>query len=251
MKESAIDALARVDERHWYYLARRDLVRDAAAGAALPDAGGLRVLDVGCGAAGTTSFLAGWGDVTAVDRSPAAARWMARRVPGGRFVEGSVVDLDDLLDEARFDLVTCFGMLNHRSIASPDAAIGALGRRVSDGGILILEEPADPRLHRQVDVVGHTARRFELPTLVEAVQGAGLEVLDARYLHAWAWPVARAIALKQRRYPPAGNQLPSELERQGLNRVAYALTRAERRLGSVGLRAPFGTGCWVIARARG
>lgn len=246
--EANTRALAAIDEHHWMYRNRRAMIDEALATLALDPASTPHVLDVGCGPGGTTKHLAQVGPVTAIDPSPAAASFVLERIPTARFLLGAIDDLDELLGDARFGLVACFGALNHLSVADPRSAVRSLADRVAPGGGLLLEEPADQRLHRHMDVVSDTVRRFDLEDLRAATTDAGLQLVQSRYVHAWAWPVAWALARRERHRPPAPDRPPAELAIDSFARTATLLDRAERRLARTRLRLPVGTGCWVVAR---
>lgn len=250
MRDESVEALGSIDTHHWFFRARNDLIDDAVDLLGMNAPGTRSVLDVGCGPGGTTMRLASIGDVTAIDPSPAAAPFVTRRIPSARFLQGGIDDLDDLLGEEEFDLVSCFGVLNQRSVADPDRAMAALARRVAPGGGLLIGEPADERLRRQIDAESETAVRFDLKELCDSVQSAHLDLIAARYVHGWAWPVARVLAWNDRRRPKSPEELPTEMSTEALARTAYLLTRVERRVARH-LTPPRGTGCWVVARRPG
>jgi len=100
---------------------------------------GLNVLDVGCGAGLVCEPLARLGgSVTGVDAAPeniAAAQ--AHAAASGLSIDyrsGSVEDMSD-----RFDLVTCFEVVEHAS--DQPGFVGGLARAVGDGGLLVMSTP--------------------------------------------------------------------------------------------------------------
>lgn len=250
MRDESVEALASIDTHHWYFRARNDLISDAIDQLGMSVPRTRTVLDVGCGPGGTTMLLAAVGQVTAIDPSPAAAPFVARRIPSARFLLGGVDDLDALVGEEEFDLVCCFGALNQRSVSQPDRAVAALARRVAPGGGLMLAEPADERLRRQMDAESETAVRFDLRDLCNSVRSTQLEVVTARYVHGWAWPVARLLAWNDQRRPKSPQERPAEMSTEAFARTAYLLSRVERRLAHR-LEPPCGTGCWVVAQRPG
>ena len=212
-----------------------------------PHDGALTMLDVGCGPGGTTTELSSYGHITAIDPSTASQRWVTQRLPDARFLLGGVDQLDDLLGDETFDVVSAFNSLYHRSITDPRHAVESLARQVANGGLLMLEEPADQRLFRQQDRVSHTGRRFDITDLVEPCEAAGLRVVSRRFLHSWAWPAARMIAWRDQRRPPAGDAVASEMASPLLDAVAARLERLEGAAVRRGYSPGRGTGCWVVA----
>lgn len=246
MDDRWIDALATVDQWHWLYRERADRIA-ATLGRWRPGAGALTMLDVGCGPGGTTTELSSYGHITAIDPSTASQRWVTQRLPDARFLLGGVDQLDDLLGDETFDVVSAFNSLYHRSITDPRHAVESLARQVANGGLLMLEEPADQRLFRQQDRVSHTGRRFDIIDLVEPCEAAGLRVVSRRFLHSWAWPAARMIAWRDQRRPPAGDAVASEMASPLLDAVAARLERMEGAAVRRGYSPGRGTGCWVVA----
>lgn len=251
MRDEALDALAQVDTTHWYYRARFDAIHEVLATGVRRSDTERSILDVGCGPGGTTRELARFGRVTALDPSAAAQEWLARRVPAARFARGSIADLDVLLGPSEFDVVTCFGVLNHRSVTAPTEALDSLCRRVAAGGLLLLEEPADERLRRQMDTVGETSRRFELEDLSGSVAASGLRVIQARYINSWAWGLARTLALVEGLRPRPPDEMPREMTGGGVDRLCYGLTVRERRRVARGHAPRRGTGVWIVAERPG
>ncbi|MBM3662405.1 MAG: class I SAM-dependent methyltransferase [Actinobacteria bacterium] len=243
-----IEGLASIDTWHWFFRVRRLLIDDALVRLGIDRDGRHTVLDVGCGPGGTTATLASVGPVTAIDPSPIAGRYLMERMPEADFHLGGLDDLDHLLDERTFDLVCCFGALNQASVPNPAAAIGRLAARVAPGGGLLIDEPADDRLRRQMDRAGSSVRRFELGDLGEFARSSGLIVLDAHYVHGWAWPIARMLAWHSQLRPKPADHPPSELMNRSLDRTAYRIARLEHAAGRRGIRSPRGTGCWVVAQ---
>lgn len=248
MLSDQIEGLASIDTWHWFFRARRLLIDDALHRLGIERDGRHAVLDVGCGPGGTTATLAAVGPVTAIDPSPVAGRYLSERVPDATFHLGGLDDLDELLGGRTFDLVCCFGALNQASVPDPSAAVGRLAATVAPGGGLLIDEPADERLRRQIDLSGSSVRRFELEDLTESVRSSGLHVVDARYVHGWAWPIARLLAWQSRRRPKPADHPPTELANRSLDRAAYQFARLEHAAARRGVRPPRGTGCWVVAR---
>lgn len=98
------------------------------------------LLDAGCGEGETLARL---GDAlpprtVAVDLSPEAVEFTARRLPRVEVSRASVLDLP--FADAGFDLVVCLEVLEH--IESPDAALAELAR--VSGEHLVVSVPHEP-----------------------------------------------------------------------------------------------------------
>ena len=103
-------------------------------------AGGLEVLDAGCGVGYGAEMLAraGASRVVGVDLSSEAIATASERA--GEVAEFQVGDVQDPpFDEGSFDLVVCFEVLEH--LEDPEPAITALKGVLREGGTLIASSP--------------------------------------------------------------------------------------------------------------
>lgn len=75
MEPDVFAKMGKVEQRHWWFCARRKILADQIERLALPDTAHL--LEVGCGTGGNLSMLSRFGRVVAVEPD-AAARRVAR-----------------------------------------------------------------------------------------------------------------------------------------------------------------------------
>jgi 2-polyprenyl-3-methyl-5-hydroxy-6-metoxy-1,4-benzoquinol methylase len=144
---------------------------------------GLRILDVGCGAGVMTNHLRRYGDVTGVDFSGAAiaaARVFTARRFGRRptFHAGS---LEALPDDASFDVITLFDVLEHISRAERPGFLADLRTRLAEGGLVFASTPYPEFTKRRRTVGDDTLQiideEVELPQLVREAADAGLKLI--------------------------------------------------------------------------
>ncbi len=164
--------------------------RVAAAGLAW---GGLRLLDVGCGAGlAAEAFARRGASVTAIDASAeaiAAARLHAEQ--GGLTIDYRVAAPEDLAEEeARFDVVVALEVIEH--VADRDAFLAALAGLTRPGGLVflstlnrtarsfLLAKLGAEYLLRLLPVGTHDWRGFVTPAeLARGLRRAGLAVTDS------------------------------------------------------------------------
>jgi len=164
--------LAEVESRHFWFAARRRLVREAI-GRAVPDFGQRRLFDIGCGSGGMLAYLASTGIplAGACDAYPESLQLVRRRT------EAPLV----LIDEGRlpplasgYSLLSLFDVLEH--IDADEETLRFLHSILLPGGVLVLTVPAHPFLFDEMDRIAHNRRRYRGAELRDKLRGAGFEI---------------------------------------------------------------------------
>jgi len=180
--------LREIERTHWWFRARRRILR-----AALEREGveARTILDVGCGAGANLELLAECfpgAELQGVDveREPLRFCRADRRLPVS---QADAVQLP--FADASFDLVTALDALEH--IADEARALRELHRVCRPGGALVATVPAFDWLWGSVDELGHHERRYRRAELVARVEAAGFEVVLDRYFNFWLLPAVAAV----------------------------------------------------------
>jgi len=237
----AYDAVAAVEDRHWWYRSRNDVLARALAGLA-PG----RAVEIGCGTGFVLALLErlGW-TVLGLDMQLEGLRH-ARARTGAPLVRTGAPRVP-LADPA--DLVVLCDVLEHTDEAPLlEAALAA----TRPGGHLLVTVPARPSLWSSDDVlVGHR-RRYTSETLLGALQRAGFRVPVLRPFHACVTPLAARAARRERRtatVPRREEWLAAAAVAPGATvcRVMGAILALENRLGTR-VPLPFGSALLALAR---
>lgn len=186
------------EERHWWFVARREIVGRLVEALPLPE--GARVVDAGCGTGANAAFLAARGEgryrVLGIDPT-APAIDLAHRfsLPGLEFRCGT---LSDLLGEgeAAADLVLMLDVIEH--VEDDRSLVEQAVRLLGPGGHLLVTVPADPRLWSPHDEVFGHYRRYEPHTLREVLRGLPLEILVLSPFNARLYPLIRTVRAVKR-----------------------------------------------------
>jgi SAM-dependent methyltransferase len=201
---------------------------------------GPQVLDAGAGLGTFTELAAAEADrVVALEPDPAFVRNLERRFAGRRDVTVLCAELNALTPSllgTRFDAALCLNVLEH--IPDDLDALVRLRDMLRPGGRLLLLVPAHERLYGAYDRAAGHVRRYSRDSLRVALDAAGLEIRELRYVNplgALAWLVAIRLA-RRGELPSAGLRL--------FDRLVPLLRTLDR------LRLPFGQSLWAVAQPR-
>ena len=211
MDEDEIRRSAALEERHWWYAARRAMVRRELRGL---EPG--RALDVGCGMGGNTAVLRdlGWSAV-GLDYSPASVE--AARARGLTLVRGDARRLP--FPDATFDLVLSTDAWEH--VDDHEAVAAEAHRVLSPGGTLFVAVPAGMDLWSDHDVALGHHRRYARDELVGLVERNGFTVRDT-----FGWNVLLRPVARMRRGRAARRSGTGHSEMEPVNPVVNAGLRA-------------------------
>jgi SAM-dependent methyltransferase len=241
MDQALIATMLEVDDRHWWHVARRDIIV-AAAQRAVPVAPA-SILDVGCGTGGNLAALRdalGATRAVGLDRDATCVDAAHRRGLEAVMGEGASLPFAD--DE--FQLVSALDVLEH--VADEVGAAAEIGRVLEPGGTALVTVPAYAWLWSPYDDMNAHKRRYTRQRLVAVLEAAGLHVEYATYFNTLLFPLAAAGRLAERaasRDAGAGN-LPPPAVNSSLRAIFRAETAAVARGGSL----PYGLSVLVVAR---
>jgi len=240
MERQVYDQMRLVEQDHWWFAARREILASEIARLPLPKSA--EVLEVGCGAGGNLEMMARFGDVSAVEPDAASREWAARR-SRARVWDGLLPD--GLPDFGRsFDLVGAFDVVEHVSEDGP--TLRALHNALKPGGFLVATVPAYPWMWSEHDERHHHKRRYDAPTFRRLAEEAGLIVRRNTYFNTLLFPLIATARLASSAVG-SGSSGGDALPRPWINRLLKGLFASERRL----LRfadLPFGVSILMIAQ---
>jgi SAM-dependent methyltransferase len=229
-----------VEDWHWWYRVRRDILDQQLAGLKL-DPARARLLDVGCGTGGASLTLARHGQAIALDRSPGSFRIAMDRPYRHRVVASAAAPLPFADDS--FDVVCALDILEH--LDDDEAAARELYRVCKPGGHVIAYVPAFRFLWGYNDDYSHHKRRYVKNQLSSLLAGAGFTVSEAGYFNALLFLPTLAARLVQRAAPRLTEGMEHSTKPSPFNGLLTSLFRAELPL----LRRaplPFGTSAYCI-----
>ena len=194
MEEIAYRQHRELEESHWWFVGMRAIYEKQLESLALPRTA--RILDVGCGTGGTLSLLERHGRTWAVDASPTAAAFVKQR-GFARIAVGSATDLP--YDDATFDVVTAFGVIEH--VEHDDRMLAEMLRVTRPGGHALVLTSAHRWLWSVHDERLHHVRRYQRSELGQRFVRAGWSIEQLTYVNAGLLPPIAAVRLLQRLLP--------------------------------------------------
>src|SRR5690349_14805872 len=193
MERIVYDRMAEVDQLHWWYRARREILSDLIARKSdLPaDA---RIPEVGCGPGHNLAMLGRFGRVDGIEVD-GAARAIASARLGHAVLDAPLPDLPGVADRS-YDLIAILDVIEH--IDEDVAGLASLARKLKPGGRILITVPAFPFMWSAHDVVNHHKRRYTCRTLKALVRDAGLRLELISWFNSLLFPLAAASRLAGR-----------------------------------------------------
>lgn len=237
MERVVYDRMAELDQVHWWYRARRDILATLIR-RRLRLPAQARILEVGCGTGHNLEMLREFGRLDAIEVDPAARDLASRRL-GHAVMDAPLPDLVGVPDRT-YDLIAMLDVLEH--VEADQAALRSLAAKLKPGGKMLITVPAHRWMWSAHDVVNHHHRRYNRGTFRAAVRGAGLRIEMLSWFNSLLFPLAAAARLAGRvtGKEDSDDKLPPAF----VNRVFEAVFGLERHM--IG-RLPFPPGVSLVA----
>lgn len=171
MEAQVYERMAELDGEHWWFVARRNILRSVIERIVRPPANA-RILEIGCGTGHNLAMLSGFGRVEATEMDKSARELAARRL--GRAVADAALPDLSAWPEAHFDLVALLDVLEH--VPDDTSALDAIRGRLKPGGKLLVTVPANKWMWSAHDVAHHHHRRYRRSELARLARDCGFEV---------------------------------------------------------------------------
>jgi SAM-dependent methyltransferase len=240
MERAVFDRMAELDQHHWWFLARRRILKTLIERVVRPPVSA-RILEVGCGTGHNLAMLKSFGDLEASELD-SSARALASKRLGGDVKEAKLPDLS-MFDRNGYDLIALLDVLEH--VPDDLASLRAIHHRLKPGGALLMTVPANPWMWSAHDAAHHHFRRYTKKQLQELFLRSGLQVQLLSYFNTLLFPLVAAARVlgKITRKDSADDKLPGPTVNRALDRI-FGL-----EAGLLGrLPLPFGVSLVAVVR---
>ena len=185
MERAVYDAMAELDQRHWWYVARRKVLAELIRRRARPPAGA-RLLEIGCGTGHNLEMLGEFGSVDALEVDETARAFAEKRL--GKTVFSAPLPEVAGVPERSYDLIAAFDVVEH--IPDDEGTIRSIARLLKSGGRFVLTVPAHQWMWSAHDVANHHQRRYSKAGLRRLIEGSPLKLETMGYFNSLLFPVA-------------------------------------------------------------
>ncbi|WP_028969814.1 class I SAM-dependent methyltransferase [Sphingomonas sp. URHD0057] len=187
MERSVYQHMAEVDERHWWYCARRDVLAALIRRLVRPPAASA-ILEIGCGTGHNFTMLGEFGHVDALELDD-EARAIAETRLGRGIMSAPLPELAGV-PEGHYDMIGAFDVIEH--IDDDRAAIASIAARLKPGGKFVMTVPAHQWMWSAHDRVNHHKRRYSKASLRKLIEASPLKLDRVGYFNSLLFPVAVA-----------------------------------------------------------
>jgi SAM-dependent methyltransferase len=233
METYTYQLMRELEEKHWWFVARRNILQSTLSTLQLPKSS--NILEVGCGTGGNIAFLRKFGELICVESDNSAAKLARERnlVP---ILSGALPNEMPVFNR-QFDLIVLFDVIEH--IDDDGESLRVLCKLLNPGGRIVLTVPAFSYLWSQHDEENHHKRRYSRKSLSSLVLSNGLSLDYISYFNFWLFPLVASLRAIRKIIPYKESWQDMKLPAAFPNQILESIFKSERHL--IGKRyLPFG-----------
>ena len=193
MQQDQFELHCEIEERHWWFVARRQIICSLIHQLVPPASDPTQqatVIDVGCGTGANVAALADDYRAVGIDTSAEAIRMAAQRFPGVDFRAGYAPDdLSDCIGQA--ELVMLNDVLEH--VPDDFQLLTSLLAAMQPGAYCLITVPADLRLWSPHDESFGHYRRYDRQRLSRVWAELPVETVLCSYFNTRLYPIIRLL----------------------------------------------------------
>ena len=240
MERKVYEQMAELDQRHWWFTARRRILAELIERVVRPPKDA-RILELGAGTGHNLSMLSRFGTVEASELDSVARKLASERL-GREVKEAALPDLS-MFPADSYDLIALLDVLEH--VPDDKGSLAAIRGRLKPGGALLLTVPANRWMWSAHDVAHHHHRRYRKSEIEKLALDAGFRIELLSPFNSLLFPPIAAVRLlgKVTGKDDSDDAMPGAL----VNRTLDTIFGLERSLiGRVPM--PFGVSLVAVLR---
>jgi SAM-dependent methyltransferase len=242
MERVVYQQMAELDQRHWWYRARREVIAALIRRLVEPHSDA-KILEIGCGTGHNLAMLGEFGHVDALELDEEARAFAEQRL-GRSVMSAPLPEIEGVADH-HYDFIGAFDVIEH--IDDDNAAVASIAAKLKPRGKFVLTVPAHQWMWSAHDVVNHHKRRYSKRRLKHLIDSSPLRMEAIGYFNSLLFPIAAAERLSSRARGKDSADL--KLPPAPLNSALERTFAAERHL--IGrLPLPPGLSLFAVASAR-
>jgi ubiquinone/menaquinone biosynthesis C-methylase UbiE len=234
--------LNRIEENHWYYRGKREIVKYWLR-KVLGDLTSKSLLDCGAGTGVFVSELLKEINCIALDDHKESLEILYQTLPKENVLHGSCTAIPK--KECQFDAVTALDVLEH--IKNDEIAVSEIIRVTKPGGAIVVTVPAMKCLWSDWDTSLHHHRRYSKESLSNLFESKDVVILHCNYINFVVTPLVW-LSRKTRKIN-IGKSVRAE-DKAPHPKVNRILQRIFVREGTSKQMFPFGVGLLLVAIKR-
>jgi len=228
LEDAQFALYAEVQEAHWWFAGRREIVRAIVHRLVAPSRSTI-VVDVGCGTGSNIAALADEYSCVGLEPSAEAVRFAQARSPSARFYWGASPDaLGEIAGMARLFLL--MDVLEH--VADDFHLLSRYLAAASPGAEFLITVPADMSIWNEQDIrLGHY-RRYDRRRLERLWEGLPVSVKLLSHYNARLYPIVRLIRAIGRATNRTWGDAGTDVNRRTgpMNRLLRRIFAGEQRI---------------------
>ena len=239
------EELTRLEENNFWFVARNNMIREAARKFVSNNA---RYLEVGCGTGFVLKMLCRefpkW-DVCATEIQPEGIQYARSRV--SRDITFFQMDACEIPFKSEFDVIGAFDVIEH--VRDDMTAINQIYSALNPSGIFLVTVPQHMFLWSQYDEIGCHFRRYLVGELEKKLKNSGFKILKSTSFNSFLLPLMMLSRQLNKRKPVEQFDILSELKISSvLNYILSAVMKIEFRVIKLGASFPIGGSRLIVAQ---
>ena len=187
MDAEAYKEMIELQEEHWWFVARRDVIQSFIK-MQMPQGSGSKVLEIGCGVGGNVGLLSQSGQYRGIDMHKPAIDYCSEKYPQFEFQCARVEDIPQEFNSNKFDSIYILDVLEH--IDDQVAILKSAQNYLTQSGKILVTVPAFEFLWSPHDEFVHHVRRYTKAGLKKVLEDSGYKVERISYFNSILFPLA-------------------------------------------------------------